>query len=32
VHTPRDVFRHRLLRNIAVSASYAASNAMGVLA
>jgi hypothetical protein len=32
VHAPRDVFRQHLLRNIAVSASYAASNAMGVFA
>ena len=31
-HSPRDVHRQRLLRNIAVSASWSASNAMGVLA
>ena len=30
--SPREEWRQRLLRNIAVSASYAASNAMGVLA
>lgn len=32
LHTPREEHRQRLLRNIAVSASWAASNALGVLA
>jgi len=32
IHTPREEHRQRLLRNIAVSASWAASNALGVLA
>ena len=32
INTPREEYRQRLLRNIAVSASWAASNALGVLA
>jgi hypothetical protein len=32
IHTPREEYRQRLLRNIAVAASSAASSALGVLA